>query len=56
MKLHSLAASHLVTREPSRCQTSILNGVAGFVGGAVGAFIYNIVAGMVGGISLEIEV
>jgi len=31
-------------------------GVAGFVGGAVGAFIYNIVAAMVGGISLEIEV
>ncbi len=31
-------------------------GVAGFLGGVVGAFLYNIFAGMVGGISLEIEV
>ncbi len=31
-------------------------GVLGFVGGAIGAFMYNIIAGMVGGISLEIEV
>jgi len=31
-------------------------GVLGFIGGIIGAFIYNVVAGMVGGISLEIEV
>ncbi len=31
-------------------------GVLGFLGGLVGAFFYNIIAGMVGGISLEIEV
>lgn len=31
-------------------------GVAGFVGGLIGAFLYNIVASIAGGISLEIEV
>lgn len=31
-------------------------GVMGFIGGVVAAFFYNIIAGMVGGISLEIEV
>lgn len=31
-------------------------GVLGFIGGTIGAFFYNIIASMVGGISLEIEV
>jgi len=33
----------------------IFYGVMGFVGGAIGALIYNIAAGVVGGIRLELE-
>ena len=33
----------------------ILYGVFGFIGGAIGAFVYNLVAGVVGGIELEVE-
>lgn len=32
----------------------ILYGIAGFIGGAIGAFIYNIVAGWVGGMEIEL--
>ena len=34
---------------------SIFYGVMGFIGGAIGALIYNIAAGIVGGIELELE-
>lgn len=34
----------------------VFYGVIGFVFGAIGAFLYNIVAGMAGGIEFEIEV
>lgn len=30
-------------------------GVLGFIGGAISAFIYNLVAGVVGGIEIEVE-
>ena len=30
-------------------------GVMGFIGGAIGAFVYNLVAGVVGGIEIEVE-
>lgn len=30
-------------------------GTIGFIGGAIGAFIYNLVAGVVGGIELDVE-
>lgn len=33
----------------------IMYGVMGFIGGAIGALLYNIFAGMVGGIEMEIE-
>jgi hypothetical protein len=33
----------------------ILYGIIGFIGGAIGAFIYNLVAGVVGGIEIEVE-
>ncbi len=33
----------------------ILYGIFGFIGGAIGAFIYNLVAGVVGGIEIEVE-
>lgn len=33
----------------------ILYGVFGFVAGAIGAFIYNLVANVVGGIEIEVE-
>jgi hypothetical protein len=29
--------------------------VIGFIGGAIGAFVYNIFAGMIGGIEMEVE-
>ena len=33
----------------------ILYGILGFIGGAIGAFVYNLIAGVVGGIELEVE-
>lgn len=33
----------------------IFYGIMGFIGGAIGAIIYNIAAGIVGGIKLELE-
>lgn len=33
----------------------IFYAVIGFIGGALGAFLYNIFAGMVGGIEIEVE-
>ena len=33
----------------------ILYGIFGFIGGAIGAFVYNLVAGVVGGIEIEVE-
>ena len=33
----------------------ILSGIGGFIGGAIIAFIYNIVAGMIGGVEIEVE-
>jgi len=33
----------------------IIYGIFGFIGGAIGALIYNIFAGMVGGIEIEVE-
>jgi hypothetical protein len=33
----------------------IMYGVMGFIAGVIGAFIYNIVAGWVGGIEVEVE-
>ena len=33
----------------------IFYGIIGFVGGAIGGFIYNIAAGIVGGIKLDLE-
>ncbi|MBS0590013.1 MAG: hypothetical protein JSR65_05180 [Proteobacteria bacterium] len=33
----------------------ILYGIFGFIAGAVGAFIYNLVAGVVGGIEIDVE-
>jgi len=33
----------------------IMYGIFGFVGGAIGAFIYNLVAGWIGGIKLELK-
>lgn len=35
--------------------TPIIYGVMGFIAGVVGAFFYNIVAGWVGGIEVEVE-
>jgi len=29
--------------------------IVGFIGGAIGAFVYNIFAGMIGGIEMEVE-
>lgn len=31
----------------------IIYGILGFIGGAIGAFIYNVVAGKIGGIAFE---
>lgn len=33
----------------------IMYGVIGFVAGAIGAAVYNLVAGFVGGIEIEVE-
>ena len=33
----------------------LIYGVAGFISGAIGAFLYNIVAGWVGGIEVDLE-
>jgi hypothetical protein len=33
----------------------IFYGLIGFVAGAIGAFVYNIFAGMIGGIEIEVE-
>lgn len=33
----------------------IMYGIFGFVGGAIGAFIYNLIAGWIGGIEIELE-
>jgi hypothetical protein len=33
----------------------IAYGIFGFIGGAIGAFVYNIFAGMIGGIEMEVE-
>jgi len=33
----------------------IMYGIFGFIGGAIGALIYNLFAGMVGGIEMEVE-
>lgn len=33
----------------------ILYGIGGFIAGAIGAFVYNLVAGWVGGMEFEIE-
>jgi len=33
----------------------IFYGVAGFIGGAIGALIYNLFSGIVGGIEIEVE-
>ena len=33
----------------------IFYGVMGLIGGAVGALLYNVFAGMVGGVSIEVE-
>ena len=34
----------------------VIYGILGFIGGAIGALIYNLVAGMVGGIVFEVDV
>lgn len=33
----------------------IIYGIMGFIGGAIGAFVYNLVAGVVGGIEIDVE-
>jgi len=33
----------------------IFYGVVGFIAGAIGAALYNLIAGMVGGIEIEVE-
>ena len=33
----------------------IIYGVCGFVGGAIGALVYNLIAGWIGGIELELQ-
>lgn len=33
----------------------IMYGVLGFISGAIGAFVYNLVAGVVGGVEIEVE-
>ncbi len=33
----------------------IMYGIIGFIGGAIGAFVYNIFAGIIGGIEMEVE-
>jgi hypothetical protein len=33
----------------------IMYGIFGFIGGAIGALIYNLFAGMVGGLEIEVE-
>ncbi|HEY8010835.1 MAG TPA: hypothetical protein VIE67_07520 [Rudaea sp.] len=33
----------------------IMYGICGFIAGAVGAFVYNLVAGVVGGVEIETE-
>ena len=33
----------------------ILYGIIGFISGAIGAFVYNLVAGVVGGVEIEVE-
>jgi Transmembrane domain of unknown function (DUF3566) len=33
----------------------VISGIFGFIAGAIGAFIYNVASGFVGGIELEIE-
>ena len=33
----------------------IMYGVMGFITGAIGAFVYNLVAGVVGGVEIEVE-
>ena len=30
-------------------------GIIGFIGGAIGALLYNLFAGMVGGVEIEVE-
>lgn len=33
----------------------IVYGILGFIFGAIGAFIYNVLAGMIGGVEIEVE-
>ena len=33
----------------------IIYGIIGFIGGAIGALLYNLFAGMVGGVEIEVE-
>lgn len=33
----------------------IMYGIMGFIGGAIMAFVYNVVAGIAGGVELELE-
>jgi len=33
----------------------IIYGIIGFIGGAIGAILYNLFAGMVGGVEIEVE-
>jgi len=38
------------------CVTTILGGIFGFIGGAIVAFIYNIVLGAIGGIEMDMDI